>query len=72
MKHLHIITLAIITTGCSGLMTVLKNQETGDIKTCQVTGSEMVLNPISSRLTQKNCVESLKNAGYNEVLNDRR
>lgn len=63
-----VIIIAFGNTGCSGHMAVMKNIVTGDVKTCQVTGAEMMASPFSARSTQTNCVNALKKAGYMEVV----
>ena len=70
MKKLSLLLAGIViaASACTGRMTLLRNDQTGDMQRCEVSAqSEMLTGVLVSGHTQRKCVEAWKNAGYKEI-----
>jgi hypothetical protein len=60
--------LCVLVLGCASHMAVLKNAETGDVKTCQTDSAlAYTATDVINRYKQKACIKQLEKAGYKKV-----
>jgi hypothetical protein len=68
MKHIAIITVFILSIGCTGRMNLMQHPTTGDVQKCEVTASqEMATGAFLSGRQQARCVQQWQKLGYVEV-----
>jgi hypothetical protein len=65
VKKLVVVFILTLAAGCASHVAVMKNEQTGDVKTCETgTALAYTFEDMKNRHKEKSCVKALEKAGY--------